>query len=267
MKQLFSLAAATMLAACMATAQPSHSTPDTLTERNARYHYSEWYDSCALYYSDSAMFLMEESLPIAMTAPNRDIIAAEHYTGSPLTVVGLAALVSIDIDPQYLPPIHPGRAAEYMMIYQAGGIPATVPWEEQRYYPRELTLIDSVRWDTATPYIFKLPKRHDLRFSTADTDFTYCYVYEAYFDTPVTVDSLFYILGTHRSNILNRSQWEHWPTSYCNLNESTASYCDLCPQRLRVFMGYGEEFTGDNWVLRNFQRVRYTPLLPIVAGP
>ncbi len=27
------------------------------------------------------------------------------------------------------------------------------------------------------------------------------------------------------------------------------------------------KFTGDNWVLRNFQRVRYTPLLPIVAGP
>lgn len=272
MKKLTMLAAAAVLATTLA-AQPSYTDLDTLMGRNPRYHYSEWYDSCATYYSDTADFTFRGDRHMSWEETNPNVVASEHRAEGPLMVVGLAAFVSMDTALPF-PSKSDNRAAEYMMIYQAGGVRATTPWALQRYYPRELTLLDSVRWDTATPYIFKMPRRDDLRFSNADTDFAYCYVYEAYFATPVTVDSMFYIAGTHRSNCIGVvfengyvDRWLNWPTSYGSVEVQGVSYCDLCPQRLRIFGGFGLEPTADEWVLRNFQRNRFTAFLPIVARP
>lgn len=266
MKRLTLLTIAVLLSEVLC-AQPLYTQLDTLMGRNTRYYYSEWYDSCAIYYTDTASFELVANMPISWEGPNFNVLASEHRTQAPLLVLGLAALVSMDSLDQAIPTLHPGYAAEYLRLYQAGAVPASVLWEHQRFYPREMTLIDSVRWDTATPYILKVPKNDFARYSTADTDFTYCYVYEAYFPSPVQVDSLFYILGTHNGNCLEvigeEYHLSHWPTRYCSIEERTADRCDMCRQIFRVFGGDGH----DGWHLENFQRTRFSPFLPIVAAP
>ena len=59
--------------------------------------------------------------------------------------------------------------------------------------------LTSERWDTVTPQVLKLPKKQD----TSLYGFEYCYLYRVYFDTPIVVDSVFYIAGTCYNNLYN----------------------------------------------------------------
>ncbi|MBR3529715.1 MAG: T9SS type A sorting domain-containing protein [Bacteroidales bacterium] len=53
-----------------------------------------------------------------------------------------------------------------------------------------MKILDSVRFDTVTPRYMEMTQGSD------DIPLDYCYVYEAYFDKPIVVDSDFYLYGT-----------------------------------------------------------------------
>ena len=61
-----------------------------------------------------------------------------------------------------------------------------------------MKIVDSVRYDTVKPKLMVISQA----FSGKPDQ--YVYVYETYFDNPIEIDSVFYIHGTKKKNIIRR---------------------------------------------------------------
>ena len=116
-----------------------------------------------------------------------------YFTGRPLLVKGLVALV--EIQPRGYCHLNDIRNPEYLYLYQ---------------YTSSLQFRDSVRWDTAAPKIVRYPKSID----TASLGYYESYAFEGYFKDPVFVDSTFYIAGTFSNDTGNRATNLMIPTEY-----------------------------------------------------
>lgn len=201
-----------------------------------------WYTQCPSYRTDTNFFtrgiFINDNNGIT---PNR-ITVREFHTDAPLSVYGMVALVAIDpfaYTPTPMQDPSAGRAPEYLMLLQGtdpiliypGGDSTQAPYLNE--FPHHMTVLDSLRWDTVTPSILHLPKQHG---AVDDTDFFHCYAYECHFPAPVVVDSVFYVLGTYRSNHNPPGGFTHYPTVYFTIQEKGSVVCDPCETgETRVF--------------------------------
>ena len=180
------IAAMTLIPSCRAQLY-DFDTLDTIYGRQRNYYYSSWYDECEGYGSDSALWWFS-SIHLDDAELNMGWKFAKlDYTPHRMAIKGLMAMIAIsfsDVGVSDLV-INPVRLPEYMYLYQ--------------YDPSitrdSMLLLDSVRWDTAKPKVYLLPLGH-----SDDSNFR-CFAYEAYFKSPVYVDSFFYEGGSFNSNV------------------------------------------------------------------
>ena len=259
-----------------AFAQPTYSNLDTVTGLPARYYAPFWYTQCPSFRSDSANF-SGRNLTYCNTygwTPN-SVVVSGFRTDSPREILGMVALV--DIHPffsgTHMVDSTAGRAPEYLKLLQGTDSitdgyydgSCTQPIPPSRL-PLHMTMLDSLRWDTVTPIILKLPKFY---YADDDTDFLYCYAYECWFTTPVVVDSTFYVLGTYESNNKTYEGLTNYPTSYFFVWEKDNFFCNRCYGiSSDISPVYTTSLFPDNypffWRHENYGRSVFGLLFPIV---
>lgn len=266
-----------VLPLAVATAQPAYNNLDTVTGLPARYYVPGWYNSCHSFRADTASFIVGGHILCDHHgwSPN-NVVVREFSTDAPREILGMVALVNINPGfPTYMADTTAGRATEYLMLlqgtdtitdaYRNTDSTEIIPSSE---LPRQMTILDSLRWDTVTPLILRLPKKYN---AVADTDFFHCYAYECRFPTPVTVDSVFYVLGTFRSNyIYATGGLANYPTSYFDIWEQYDIHCNRCTghDNSRVFWGYRFPDTPAGlWNYRNGDKAMFGIFFPIIEEP
>ena len=146
-------------------------------------------------------------------------------------------------------------------------------------FPRDITVIDSLRWDTTMPYVIRLPRFDG---ATADNDIFTFYVYEVYFPTPIVVDSVFYVAGSVNSNVYEES-WssdhtalertlQNYPTVYGCIGAETDGVhglCDFCTTRKnRMFAAdAGLRQDSENWYTTWYPRNYHCDRFRQITGP
>lgn len=237
----------TLIAACMAalcaSAQTTDSLPDTLTNRPSSYYYYNWYDTCVMFKAGIDTYSLYNLTRQKANPSNvmHGVIANEHITKSHMAVKGLAAMVvSSSTTWPVFPPLHPTvpRLPEYLILAQGVGFP---PNSVPQYVPQLIVPLDSARWDTLSPRVWRFPRTYR---SSDSADYLYCYLYEVYFQQPVVVDSFFYIVGTVNNPFVtfpDSSVDYHLPTAYAAIFENTSDedhdFCMSCGLANRVFYG------------------------------
>lgn len=188
----------------------SAQTLDTIDSRYDGCYYTRWYDTCTAFLNG------QDVVPnvAGILGIGKAIYAFPHYTDTPIQIKGGLAMVlrqedyrrALGFQPQYwgFP-----RVPEYVLLYQ---------YNESK---DEMILLDSARWDTLPPKLMRLPLN-----STFDS-FFYCYAYEAFFDSPVTVDSTFCIgVTTNNNDSIAFYAYYHIPTFYSSV---ALEPCNGCP--------------------------------------
>ena len=180
---------------------------DTLPcgQRQRNYFYNEWYDTADwFFHPDKYGFLITEDNNHLnpMSSYNADpnmVRVFQQYTDNPIRIRGLWALVSQEASgspehafPMYI--IDSTRLPEYLYLYVRNPkVPRdSVTWDSTRW----LLPVAHARWDTNQPHMICLPRTADGRYGNS-----YCHLYEAYFDTAVTIQGEFWIGGTINSNV------------------------------------------------------------------
>lgn len=225
-----------LLAALAAASLPAtgHS-QDTIVGRCDRYHYTDWYDECESYQDNSWPARMMDRVGNLSNTGSQVIVSGQLATGS-LTVKGLVAFVSARPDTvvNVTGETGPSRLPEYLILAQGHHSPAMPP---TRFYPGSMTVLDSVRWDTAAPRTVLFP----LSPTDSEPEFS-CLAYEAYFPEPITVDSLFYIIGTLHNNVIIEDStigsvphYKHMPSVYTCLMQFNMETCYICPPRCHSY--------------------------------
>ena len=210
-------------------------TYDTVYNRSSELYYSDWYDTCAYFFEPPCHDLIRNAYCLyTRTIECNDLytfLVVPDYTSRPLKVRGLAVMHTRDYNMDCMSSnsvlCHDtSRLPEYLFLYQKVG--------------NDLDKLTEVRWDTATPQMLKLPRNHD----TATYGFEYCYLYRVYFDTFITVDSVFYIGGSFFNNLIpDYHAYLHLPTFYVGMQS-------VCSQRPRYHSKilYGLNTSGkDIW--------------------
>ena len=168
------------MCALLAMAMHAVAQTDTITNRCPYYYYTnaEWYDSSWCFLNGRRAQLMPCHTSFGQAFR---VLANYHFASSPLVVYGVAAMV----EDFYVPSVNAAlfRGPEYFVLYKYDPVDDT------------LLFLDSVRWDTATPKIYRL------KAGVQDTaSYLYARVYEARFLKPLIVDSAFYVGGTFNNN-------------------------------------------------------------------
>ena len=190
----------------------AYSQTDTIRNRHKHYYYSAWYDSCY-----AAGNLAHEPAGVANSS---DYLYAYHqYSEESLEVLGIAVGVRSTESTDTT------RVPEY--VFLVDGVADTAQY----------ILIDSARWDTATPKIMELDLRwHKTVYVPIDTidgevmwDMVqdtieynkYIKICEVYFKSPITVKDSFYLGRTYYNNILPYDDVPLHPTSAHFIHQET----------------------------------------------
>ena len=191
--------------------------------RHSEYYYTKWFDECPNYYPDgvvdSCFCRYFQFHNFYGEAP----IAKWEHTNSRMRVKGVVAMLR-----HYNPPTDDNsdtiiKLPEYLYIYQYAGR------HQVPNFPNiqgvDLVLLDSVRWDTATARVMEYRRGWNGEYTQ------YCYLYEAYFETPVYVDSDFYIQGSTNCNYPGSNRDGIIPTVYLDIMDFNAGTlkpgCDM----------------------------------------
>ena len=174
-----------------------YSQMDTIYNRHPSYYYTSWYDGC---YAEGEGAYMNGSF----FSSSEKIDAFYQYTNEPMEIIGIAVGVRRTVFQDTT------RVPEYVLLVD--GV------DDSTQY----VIIDSARWDTATPKIMMLEQRKfELVGYTYDTiydeygnawlDPTAVYdtidyyfplsICEAYFKAPITVNDSFFLGITYLNNI------------------------------------------------------------------
>ena len=213
---------------------------DTISGRHRNYYYCDWYDSCYEYYHPifyTGMSLQQQYLNTPILC-NGIIYFKELYTPRPMQIKGMMAMVDIYGGDFFLGFVDTIKLPEYLYLYQRGP-------------NNSMILLDSTRWDTIKPHYMQLRV-------AADTDlFVYCYAYDTYFDSPITVDSFFYIGGSTNSNVPSSYYYhncEYFPTQY-----RTVEYTNCYPS----YRGLTLEYFNSHyyWIQREGVTGYYLPIV------
>lgn len=171
-----------------------------VTGRQQNHYYSHWYDTCYYYFTNTALTrypchgcFVALSMTEGIASGNiRMKVAAPDYTDRPLTVKGIAVMLNLEPHSELFSVID-AFDEEYVSI---------------GYYDsakNDMVTLATARWDTiANPKLWKLQMIADTTLYidqvTQPIGYRTCYLYEAYFNQPVTVDSVFYMIGTKNGN-------------------------------------------------------------------
>ncbi|MCR4815773.1 MAG: hypothetical protein K5842_01125, partial [Bacteroidales bacterium] len=188
-KILVILAMFVMPAMTLASAATPSDLDDTIpaTPRCDKYYYTKWFDDCPNWRPNGvwdSCFCFKYEFGRLFSG---ELAKWEYAHNRRMKVKGLAAMVNA-----YTPPTVDGapgnlKNPEYMYIYQMTETGRNIQGIDVEV---RLQLLDSVRWDTATARVM------EFRQGWNDEFVQYCYIYEAYFEQPVWVDSDFYIVGS-----------------------------------------------------------------------
>ena len=223
---------------------------DTVYNRSDELYYSEWYDT-ALAYWDTLDGCCFKFYTAEGNTPSRYYAFAD-YTSRPLLVRGLALMHTLDYtqhcEPVSFPCSDTSRVPEYACLYQGDG--------------DSLIWLATVRWDTARPQVLKLPRKQD----TARYGFEYCYLYRVYFDTPIEVDSVFYISGSIYNNYYVTPPLRHRPTVYVGIGRPWSRRDPYVsgPRYRRIL--YAPEEKGPWWDPGSYLYA-FGPFFPIAPDP
>ena len=173
----------------MATQSNPSGVDDTIPAepRCDKYYYTKWFDDCPNWRPNGvwdSCFCFKYEFGRLFSG---ELAKWEYAHNGRMKVKGLAAMVNA-----YTPPTVDGapgnlKNPEYMYIYQMTETGRNIQGIDVEV---RLQLLDSVRWDTATARVM------EFRQGWNDEFVQYCYIYEAYFEQPVWVDSDFYIVGS-----------------------------------------------------------------------
>jgi len=176
-------------ALAMATQSNPSDVDDTIPAepRCDKYYYTKWFDDCPNWRPNGvwdSCFCFKYEFGRLFSG---ELAKWEYAHNGRMKVKGLAAMVNA-----YTPPTVDGapgnlKNPEYMYIYQMTETGRNIQGIDVEV---RLQLLDSVRWDTATARVM------EFRQGWNDEFVQYCYIYEAYFEQPVWVDSDFYIVGS-----------------------------------------------------------------------
>ena len=198
---------------------------DPVCNRHRTYYYPEWWDEANNYCNDTLLSKIV-SYRMVHYIVDDDMIAGEaHETivTRPLMVKGIAVLVDRLINrPTYLEDIQWYQGAEQRPEYVSLANCNEVTNVVKPYL--------TVRWDTAQAQIMATQYACDTMhmYQGSESDIMYrtknvydsCYVYEAYFDQPVMIDSTVWILGTISNNTENGGQvFFRRPTIYYQVSQ------------------------------------------------
>ena len=173
---------------CLATARAQLT--DTITHRHRPYYYSQWYDTCGRYYVQTDSTDNRRLSPISISSSWK-ACAVSDYTPAPMKVLGVAVMVKYSDRPEE---VHRWVDTNYAPEYVSLGY-----WDDSTSH---MQVLDSARWDTVQPKTMKWQLSATPEYYPAGPELAtrYFRVYETYFEKPVTVDSVFYIIGTMNSN-------------------------------------------------------------------
>jgi|GEM_PF-1981062 len=173
-------------------------TYDTVTGPNGRlpgYYYSYWYDECPSYTDTSEYSLAQTHGAFFLTwtgtgsSPDH-LWSLSDYVAHPAAIVGIAVLST---DKAQNPSVAEGwpvlngpRKPEYVYVLNYDSA------------SQQATVLGTARWDTCQRKIYKLPRHID----SARFRYRYTYISEVTLDTPIYVDSTFYLCGTWENNRL-----------------------------------------------------------------
>lgn len=197
--------------ACAALSSPSDC-DDTIpvVPRCDKYYYTKWLDDCSSYYPncvvDSCFGLLFQFHNYTC---DQSMAKWEHTHGGRMRVDGLVAMVNHYNPPTVDTDTVVRKLPEYMYLYQLTGRHHTFLTDIEDGL--DLVLLDSVRWDTATARVMKFSRGWNGEHTQ------YCYLYEAYFENPVYVDSDFYIFGSTNSNCVGCGRAGIIPTVYLDI--------------------------------------------------
>ena len=208
---------------------------DTIPGRYRNYYYTHWYDECPSYatngYYDNGS---HESFDVGQRV-DAEIVAKYERTPQPLKIKGIAALLIYDntspnINPEYIP--------EYVGVFQLTRKTHVdsilLSLHEAWHVHDSMIAVDSARWDTAQYRIMAISQG-----LTDTVHYQYCYVFEAYFDKPATVDSVFFLWGTTH-NHRNYAQ-----TLYADILPSFLNCLNVDPNDLSTWLRLHEG--GTHW--------------------
>ena len=185
---LFATMAVTPQMAFASVSNPSD-VDDTIPAepRCDKYYYTKWFDDCPYWHPkgiyDSCLCFKYNFGRLF----SGKLAKWEYAHNGRMKIKGLVAMVR-----DYTPPTVDGATGnlknpEYMYLYQMTETGRNIQGIDVEV---RLQLLDSVRWDTATARVM------EFRQGWNDEYIQYCYLYEAYFDQPVWVDTDFYIVGS-----------------------------------------------------------------------
>lgn len=221
----------TLLGIIISIQSMAYSQTDTIRNRHKHYYYSAWYDSCY-----AAGNTISYTSPLETTCER--IYAAYQYTEQPLEIIGIAVGV---MNTKFQDTT---RVPEYVMLVEG--------WSDSLQY----ALIDSVRWDTATPKIMGLDyRRYDEYYDVVDTidgipiydsfydtieGEVYIEICEAYFKSPITVYDSFYLGRTCFNNIPADSDVPEYPDQQGFIHQATIYHGS-------IHVSYCKHYSPDIW--------------------
>ena len=153
---------------------------DTVQWGYDKYHYSVWYDTLPEFFNT----LPGTKTPALNIYPwycnsIGHVTAYPQHVDRPTLVQGVAVTERLNYNSDLSIIQHHQYTEEYVYLFQKVG--------------DTVELLDSVRWDTLTPKVMKIALNAD----TGDYGFRLIKVYEAMFNEPIMVDSVFYTLSSN----------------------------------------------------------------------
>lgn len=155
---------------------------DTIMGRCDKYFYYNWYDTCERYFdcpgelADRNWFYLCEFKKMDTNL----LVGRQYLISGKMSIIGVAVMGK-----GYF--VYP----EYLHVYQ---VDSSLSDQGQS------VLLASVRWDSAAPFIMKLPQCTQTMNLGDPTKFMYPVVREVHFDRPVVVDSNFILAGTLKNS-------------------------------------------------------------------
>ena len=190
--------------------------------RYENYYYTKWFDECPNFYPNGGVVdsCFCKLFQYFNRYPEQGLAKWEH-TNQRMKVKGLVAMVSKNLPPYAADSLHT-KLPEYLYLYQVVGRHYALLQDLGIMDGLDLELLDSVRWDTATARVMELRRGWNGEYTQ------YCYLYEAYFENPVYVDSDFYIRGSVNSNVHidvpGSHIWQYETTNYMDIMDMPGWY-------------------------------------------
>ncbi len=240
----------------------SAQTYDTISNRYRRYYYRQWYDTCRFFF-DNRHFEINPSSYVELQLGQagghfgwKSYVAVSEYTDSPLTIEGIAVMVNFPVSWEHSQ--KPYHAEEYVYLAYYDSV------------ANRMNIVDSARWDTARTKIMKLPLIADPTMYRDTFSFpggvAYCYLYEAYFRQPVTMDSVFYVIGSMYNEEVDRLHdlYEYIPVHYGQVQMRVSGPTECIPDNPRQYVrNYCEGHVYYPWGVLDGEH-GYGPFLPIL---